>query len=210
MKHMLIALLTSSSLLSGCTVLDLRTGEEALFSSSYIDGDYEIRTYEPIIIAQTTVTGAYSTATRTGYTQLTNYVSGNNLAKQTVSVNAPVTVADGAKAPKVELTLPYYEEYIDNTWVVSVAMPEAYTLATLPKPIAGDNITFKILPRLKVAVIDFSGFKSESLISNKTALLNDWVSKNSLTPLSAPRSVIYNSPWAVPALRRHEIHISIK
>jgi hypothetical protein len=209
MKYALIALITTSSLLAGCDVVNLRTGEEALFSSLSVNGDYEVRLYEPVIIAQTTESGTYSAATRSGYKRLTNYVSGNNLAKQTVSVNAPISVTDSKKLPKIELTLPYFEEYIDGTWVVSVAMPESYRLETLPKP-ADAGITFKVLPRLRTAVVKFTGYKSENLISRKTASLNNWIASNKLTAISAPRAVIYDSPWEVPALRRNEIHISIQ
>lgn len=209
MKYALIALITTSSLLAGCGVISQRTGEEALFSSLAVDGNYEIRMYEPVIIAQTVVNGRYSSATRTGYNRLTSYVSGNNMARQTVSVNNPISVPDVSKKPKVELTLPYFEEYIDGAWVISVAMPEAYRLETLPKPI-DSSISFKVLPRLRTAVIKFTGYKSEGLISRQAALLNQWVIRNALVPTSEARSVIYDSPWAVPALRRHEIHISIQ
>lgn len=210
MKYALIALITTSTLLAGCGVINQRTGEEALFSSLAVDGDYEIRLYEPIIIAQTAVSGKYTTATRTGYNRLTSYVSGNNLAKQTVSVNPPISVVTNErKQPKVELTLPYYEEYIDGTWLISVAMPESYRLETLPKPV-DNSITFKVLPRLKTAVIKFTGYKSEGLISRNSALLNQWITQNALTPTSSARSVIYDSPWTVPVLRRHEIHINVQ
>ena len=209
MKYTLVALIATSSLLSGCGVLSQRTGEEALFSTLSVDGDYEVRLYEPVVIAQTIVSGSYLSATRTGYNRLTSYVSGNNLAKQTVSVNAPITLRDGQKPPRVELTLPYFEEYIGNTWVISVAMPEAYRLETLPKPV-NKSITFKVLPRLRTAVVKFNGFKSEGLVGRHNNRLSQWLIRNKLTATSAPRSVVYDSPWVVPALRRHEIHISIQ
>ena len=211
MKYILVALLATSSVLAGCSSVGvgLRAGEEALYSPLSVDGNFEIRSYEPIIVAQTAVSGSYNNATKLGYQRLTDYVSGSNLARQTVSVNDPVQVLEGQKAPKIDLTLPYYEEYIDGTWVVSVAMPEAYTLETLPKPL-NNSITFKILPNLKVATVRYTGFKSEAAVSKNTNLLKDWMSRNNLVAASAPRSVIYDSPLTVPVLRRNEIHISLK
>ena len=209
MKHALIAVITTSSLLVGCGVIGQRTGEEALYSTLAIEDNFEIRRYEPVIIAQTAVDGNYSAATRKGFDRLTEYVSGNNLAKQTVSVDAPVSVSNDEKLPKIALTLPYFEEYIGGRWLVSVAMPESYQLETLPKPV-DSSITFKILPRLKTAVIKFSGSKSESSVSRNTTLLNQWISNNKLSPTSAARSVVYDSPLTVPVLRRHEIHISVQ
>lgn len=206
MKKLLIAVITSV-FISGCSVLGQRTGEEALYSTLAIDKNFELRLYEPLIIAQTAVEGPYISATRTGYQRLTDYVSGKNLAGQTVSVTPSTTVKTGTKKSKVELTLPYYEEYLDGVWLTSVAMPETYSLQTLPKPM-DSSITFKVLPRIKVAVIRYMGYRSERMIVQKANLLTQWLSQKKLTTTSPARSVIYDSPWTVPLLRRHEIHIS--
>lgn len=206
MKKLLIAVL-ASVFVSGCSLIGQRTGEEALFSTLAVDDNFEIRLYEPLIIAQTAVEGPYMSATRAGYQRLTDYVSGNNLANQTVSVNPPQKV--GTKKPKIELTVPYYEEYLDGVWLTSVAMPESYSLQTLPKPV-DDTITFKVLPRLKVAVISYMGYRSERMISKKADLLVQWLNQNKLKSTSSARSVIYDSPWTVPMLRRHEIHINVE
>ena len=208
MKKLLIVAITSV-LISGCSVLGQRTGEEALYSTLAVDENFEIRLYEPLIIAQTAAEGSYLAATRAGYQVLTDYVSGNNLANQTVSVAPPTSVGVGPKKPKIELTVPYYEEYLDGVWLTSVAMPEAYTLRTLPVP-ADNSITFKVLPRIKVAVISYMGYRSERMISKKADMLTQWVRQNNLNPTSAARSVIYDSPWTVPMLRRHEIHINVE
>ncbi|PID46634.1 MAG: heme-binding protein [Proteobacteria bacterium] len=208
MIRTLLLTIFTAVLLSGCSIWGQRTGEEALYSTLAVDENFEIRLYEPLIIAQTAVEGPYLAATRTGYQRLTDYVSGYNLANQTVSVNPPIILGEGAKKPKIELTTPYYEEYLDGVWLTSVAMPEAYTLQTLPKPVDG-SITFKVLPRLKVAVISYMGYRSERMIQKKTELLLQWLAQNNITPTSSARSVIYDTPWTIPMLRRHEIHINV-
>lgn len=208
MKNLLIVAMTSV-LVGGCSFLGQRTGEEALYSTLAVDENFEIRLYEPLIIAQVASEGSYMAATKAGYQRLTDYVSGSNLAGQTISVNPPITVSAGSKKPKVELTVPYYEEYLDGTWLTSVAMPESYTLKTLPIP-SDSGITFKVLPRMKVAVISYMGYRSERMISKKADMLTQWVNQNDLKPTSAARSVIYDSPWTVPMLRRHEIHINVE
>jgi len=206
MRYKLVALFVSV-FVSGCSVLGERYGEEALYATLFSDGDYEIRLYEPLIIAQAAAEGSYLQATRAGYTSLTAYVSGDNLAKQTVSVNPPEAVIGAL--PKIELTTPYFEEYLDGVWLTSVAMPEQYSLTTLPKP-ADELITFKTLPRVRTAVIKFSGFRNETLIVNKAEQLRQWINQQKLTPISSARSVIYDSPLTLPGLRRHEIQISIR
>ena len=208
MKKLLIIAMTSI-FIGGCSILGQRPGEEALYSTLAIEENFEIRLYEPLIIAQTAAEGPYLSATKAGYQVLTDYASGNNLANQTISVNPPTILGVGSKKPKVELTVPYYEEYFDGTWLTSVAMPESYTLKTLPVP-ADDSITFKVLPRIKVAVISYMGYRSERVISKKADMLMQWVRQNGLNTTSPARSVIYDSPWTVPMLRRHEIHINVE
>lgn len=208
MKPLATALLTAI-FLSGCSLLGQRPGEEALYATLEIENNFEVRMYEPLIIAQAATEGPYLMATRASYNKLTAYVSGNNQARQTISVNPPITVADGAKAPRIELTLPYYEENVNGVWLTSVALPEVYSLATLPKPV-DDSITFKVLPRLKVAVIKFQGYRSENLITRKAEALDTWARQKNLKPSSAARSVIYDSPWAIPMIRRHEVHINVE
>ncbi len=196
-----------SLFLSGCSVLGGRYGEEALYATLFSDGDYQIRLYEPLIIAQTASGGNYLQATRSSYKRLTDYVSGNNLAQETVSVNQPMRA--GGTKPNVELTTPYFEEYLSGVWLTSVAMPEQYSLLTLPKP-ADNSITFKRLPRVKTAVIAYSGFRNETLIVNKANQLQQWLRQEGLTAISPPRSVIFDSPLALPGLRRHEIHVTVR
>ena len=196
-----------SLFLSGCAVLGERYGEEALYATLLSEGDYQIRLYEPLIIAQVASEGRYLPATRSGYRHLTEYVSGNNLTRQTVDVNQPILVSN--IKPKIELTTPYYEEFVDGRWLTSVAMPEQYTLATLPKPESG-FITFETLPRMRVAVITFLGFRNEQLITRKADQLKNWIRNEKLTAVSAARSAIFDSPLTIPGLRRHEIHITIR
>ena len=206
MKYTLLTVL-ASLLISGCSALGQRYGEEALYATLYSDGDYEIRLYEPLIIAQTPAEGNYRQATKAGYDRLTAYVSGDNLARQAIVGGTSYEGALGGS--KVELTTPYYEEFINGFWLTSVALPERYTLATLPKP--SDNlITFDALPRIKTAVIRFSGIRSERLINQKADQLLQWIKQENLTPISAARSAVFDAPLALPGLRRHEIHISIR
>lgn len=191
--------------LAGCGTLGQRYGEEALYATIFSDGDYEIRLYEPLIIAQAASEGSYRKATRIGYQRLTNYVTGNNLANTAITSRALPSASQNKQA----LTTPYYEEYLDGTWLTSVALPERYTLDTLPKP-ADEFITFQTLPRIKTAVISFSGLKSERLINNKANLLLQWLKQENLVPISPARSAIFDAPGALPGLRRHEVHISIQ
>ena len=206
MKYTLVSVL-AALILTGCGVMGQRYGEEALYATLFSDSDYEIRQYEPLIIAQTPVDGSYRKATNQGYQRLTDYVSGNNRAEQGIG---GTQVDDGVLSnPKVELTTPYYQEYIEGIWLTSVALPERYTLATLPIP-TDKLITFQTLPRMKIAVIKFRGIRSERIINNKADQLMEWVKQEGLTATSAPRAAIFDPPLTIPGLSRFEIHVTVE
>ena len=206
MKFTLLTLITSL-LVSGCSMLGQRYGEEALYATLFSDGDYEIRLYEPLIVAQTPSSGSYLQATREGYKRLTDYVSGENLAGQLITGASAAEATN--KSSSNELTTPYFEELIDGFWLTSATMPEKYSLATIPKP-SNDLITFATLPRIKTAVIRFSGIKSERLITQKANELLAWIKQEGLIATSAARSAVFESALSLPGLRRHEVHISIQ
>lgn len=204
MKNTLVMVIVSF-LITGCSALGQRYGEEALYATLFSDSDYEIRLYEPLVIAQTPAEGSYRQATRIGYQRLTAYVSGNNLAKQVISAGS----SENGAVSKAQLTTPYYEEFIDGIWLTSVAIPEKYSLATLPRP-SNDLITFQVIPRIKTAVIGFSGIRTEGLINKKADQLLQWIKQEGLTETSAARSVIFDTPMTLPGLNRHEIHITVQ
>ena len=197
------------AVLSACSsITGIRTGNEALFATLQSQGEFEVRLYEPQILAQTAAAGNYRRATTDGYRRLTNYVSGTNQVGGIIGTTA-IPRLSGSNKPAIEPTLPYYEELVDGMWVTSVAMPEAYTLATLPKP-SDARITFETLPRVMVAVIAYMGYPSHSQINSKANKLTGWLRSQGYVAASPARSVVYDSPWTLPTLRRHEIHISIR
>jgi len=197
------------TMLSACSsITGIRTGNEALFATLQTQGEFQVRLYEPQIIAQTAAGGAYGRATMEGYRRLTTYVSGGNQVGRIIGTTAIPRISNSNK-PAIEPTLPYYQELVNGMWVTSVSMPEAYTLATLPKP-ADERITFETLPRVMVAVISYVGYPSKWQINSKANKLAGWLRSQNYAAASPPRAVIYDSPWTLPTLRRHEIHISIR
>lgn len=77
----------------------------------------EIRQYDPYIVAETRVEGAFDDAGNEGFTRLLRYITGANRSRAEISMTAPVAqVGDGA-----------------GHWV-SFMMPSQFTLETLPQP----------------------------------------------------------------------------
>lgn len=64
--------------------------EHAEYSVIAKTPDYELRQYPRHIVAQTTVAGSYRAALNQGFRILATYIFGDNAAKETIEMTAPV------------------------------------------------------------------------------------------------------------------------
>ena len=199
-----VALLLSSFFLVGCSVLGERTVEEAAYSVLKSDGEYEIRQYEPMILAETTMDGDYRSTSGKAFGRLSSYIFGENRAESNIDMTTPVLQEQGGK--EIAMTAPIIQKKSGEKWVMAFVMPRKYTMETIPRPLDKD-IVLREVPPAKVAVIRYSGFHSEKNITKYSERLNDWIVENGYRPASKPRAASFNPPWTLPFLRRNEVHI---
>jgi len=64
--------------------------EEAEYSVIERDGDFELRQYQPQILAETLVEGDFQEVGNEGFRRLYDYISGKNRKKQSIPMTAPV------------------------------------------------------------------------------------------------------------------------
>ena len=168
-------------------------------------GNFEIRDYAPMIVAEVDMPGERRDAIGKGFRIIADYIFGNNTAAQKVPMTAPVTQQD---SEKIAMTAPVTQQGDGSTWRVRFIMPSSYTMETLPKP-HNPAVKLKEIPAKRYAVIRFSGMATEDSLKRRSKELNEWVSTKNLTPLSAPIYAFYNPPWTLPFLRRNEVMIEI-
>ena len=115
--------------------------EEPAYQVMIKDGDFELRRYNTMIIAEVVVMGSLSEASNKGFRQVADYIFGNNedpLKKQAekIEMTAPVTVEPDLSS-KIAMTAPVTVESQggnqQSTWKLSFVMPSKFTLETLPK-----------------------------------------------------------------------------
>ena len=179
--------------LSGCATIDaLVNTEESAYKIIKQDGDFEIREYPSIIVAETFVSGPLAEATNNGFRAIAGYIFGANIAKapaagdtqnEKIAMTVPVTVeAESAAAAanlseKVAMTVPVTVEASaaqtdgEKRWRVHFVMPSKYTLATLPTP-KNPAVLLRQIPPQKLATVRFSGFSEELKVQEQTAVLN--------------------------------------
>ncbi|MGB0848922.1 MAG: SOUL family heme-binding protein [Thiolinea sp.] len=182
--------------------------EEPKFSVTEQSGDFELRTYKPMIVAETFVSGAMDRASGAGFKLIADYIFGNNTSSAggnaKISMTAPVTMEP--KSEKINMTAPVSMEQADGKWRVHFVMPSEYTMATLPKP---NNPAVKIrqVPVRKYAVVRFSGFSGEAKLAKKTAELKAWLKAKGIQPRGKVEVARYDPPWTLPFMRRNEVMI---
>jgi hypothetical protein len=190
--------------------------EEPNYTIIEQSGDFELRTYSPMIVAETTVSGSLDDATSAGFKTIAGYIFGNNTSAagggEKVSMTAPVTVVptknEMQQSEKISMTVPVSMEHTEGQWRMHFVMPEEYTMDSLPTP-NDSAVTLREIAERKYAVIRFSGFTGEAKIAKKTAKLIEWLAEKGINPIGEPELARYNPPWSLPFLRRNEIMVHI-
>ena len=182
--------------------------EEPAFTVLERSGDFELRRYEPMIVAETLVSGSMDDASGSGFRLIADYIFGNNTARSggdgKISMTAPVTMA--AQSQEISMTAPVSMERSAGKWRVHFVMPSKYTLDTLPTP-NNPAVTLRGVPATHYAVIRFSGLAGENKVAAKATKLKAWLEEKGLEPLGRPELARYNPPWTLPFLRRNEVMI---
>lgn len=185
--------------------------EEPKYTVLEKSGDFELRAYAPMVIAETLVDGSLGEASSAGFKRIADYIFGNNTsqtgASEKISMTAPVGIAPEAidkKSEKISMTAPVGMQKIAGQWRMYFVMPSQYTLATLPKP-NNPAVNLREIPASRVAVLRFSGSAGEEKTAYKTNELLAWLKNKQITPISAPELARYNPPWTLPFLRRNEV-----
>jgi hypothetical protein len=203
---------TRSTLLIFCALLFVTTGEamayeEAKYTVILKEESFELRQYEPHIIAETIVEGDFDKAGNEGFGRLFKYISGENQKKQTISMTTPVSQEAGPE--KITMTAPVSQERTGDQWRIAFVMPSAYTMDTLPQPV-DPKVLLKQLPARHMAAITYSGTWSEKKYEEQKALLRAFIQKKKLHPLGEPVLARYNSPFTLWFLRRNEVLIPVQ
>lgn len=197
----------ASLFLAGCSMVGVRNSAEAAYTVILQEGDFEIRLYQPMLVAETVINADYTNSGSIGFNRLAGYIFGNNRQREKIAMTTPVYREP--QGEKIAMTAPVIQQKVADEWLMTFVMPPEYNLNNLPEPL-DPLISIKSVAAKKVAVIRYSGSLSEEKIQEKTLQLREWLLEKSYKPVSPARSAAYDPPWTIPALRRNEVHIDIK
>ena len=180
--------------------------EEAPYTVVTSSGSFELRNYEPHILAETLVDGDLEDAGNKAFRRLFNYISGANRSRTSIAMTAPVS--QESKGEKIAMTAPVGQQYASGRWAVSFMMPAGLTLAALPVP-DDSSITLRQVPSRLMAAVRYSGTWSEKNYRDYKGQLETWIRENGFEIKGEAVWARYNPPFSLWFLRRNEILIPV-
>lgn len=181
--------------------------EEPAFKTVVKDGNFEVRDYPALVVAEVTVTGEQKEAANKGFRMLAGYIFGGNKRRQSIAMTSPV--AQEPTSEKIAMTAPVTQTQNAGTWTVRFTMPRAYTLDSLPEP-NDPKVHLRRLSPERFAVLRFSGLARQSDVNAKSEELVAATRAHHLRPIGNVSLAQYNPPWTLWFMRRNEVMIPVE
>jgi len=194
-----IVILILPILLCSCATVGI---EKAKYEVIEKEGKFEVRQYQPQIVAETIVEADFDEAGNIAFRRLFNYISGQNRQKKSIAMTAPVSQKAGSQ--KIAMTAPVNQRKSEGKYSVSFLMPAKYTVETLPEPL-DSNVRLREIPARKVAAIRYSGSWSQKKYEAKKTLLKEFIKNKGLRITGQDIFARYDPPFQIWFLRRNEV-----
>ncbi|MBN2590317.1 MAG: heme-binding protein [Sedimentisphaerales bacterium] len=201
---LVIVLVLSSILLTSCFSVGIEKAKYTVISK---EGNFEVRQYQPQIVAETIVDSDFDKAGNIAFRRLFDYISGNNRTKESISMTAPVNQSN--ESEKISMTAPVNQQKSEDKWVVSFLVPSKYTLETIPEPL-DSNVTIREIPSQTIAAVRYSGTWSKKRYESHKSKLEQFISDKELQIIGEPIFARYDPPFQLWFLRRNEVLIPVK
>ena len=167
--------------------------------------EFQLRQYEPYVVAATRVRDSFEAAGNEGFRRLLRYISGHNQDSGKIAMTAPVGQTRGEK---IAMTAPVNQRAEDGEWLVTFMMPSNYTLQTLPQP-RDERVTLEPIPGRLLAALRYSGRWSQARYERKRERLETALTTAGLTITGEPELARYDPPFMPWPFRRNEVLIPV-
>lgn len=180
------------------------TEEQKYIVAANHDG-YELRSYQPCVIAEVEISAKFESAASQAFRYLFNYISGSNESSGKIAMTAPVLQIESSTET---FTSAEPADIDANTQLVSFVMPSHMNLANTPLP-TDPRIKIRELPAELVAVLRFSGRWSKQSYERQLRGLRSKIISDGYQEIDSPRFARFDAPWTPWFLRRNEIQIPV-
>jgi len=199
------AALAGAALIGGAYyVLQERQTEEPDFRAIRTEGDFQIRDYGAMTVAETVVRGPRKTALSEGFQIIADYIFAKSRSGEKLAMTVPVMQDSGdpmASDP------PLFDDELEGAWRTRFVMPAGRDSSELPEP--SNDVELVDLPARRVAVVSFAGRADDRLLAEAEDRLRGWLAKNGEKADAEPEYAFYNSPMIPGPLRRNEVWLVV-
>jgi hypothetical protein len=172
--------------------------------------EFEVRRYEPYLVAEVDVDGNFSEAGNNAFRILADYIFGNNSSATKMAMTAPVEARKSESGEKMSMTAPVTATSTNDSDLTTFAfvMEGKYTRETLPVP-NDDRVRIRLMPARVMAVRRYSGRWTESNYNRHKTTLRTALDDAGISFSGEPILARYNSPFSLPMMRRNEVMIEV-
>jgi len=171
--------------------------------------EYEVRRYEPYLVAEVDVQGDFGEAGNKAFRLLAGYIFGDNQADEKMSMTAPVESRPKEQNVRMSMAAPVTStELATDQYTYAFVMERKYTLDTLPQP-RNPRIRLGEHEARVMAVRRYSGRWTEGNYRENETKLMEALSADGRRRIGAPILARYNSPFTPWFMRRNEVMIEI-
>jgi hypothetical protein len=156
--------------------------------------DFEVREYEPCVLAEVKVSADYTSAGSRAFSNLFNYISQGNNSSTKIGMTAPVIAAQ--RAPKVE----------DDEWFVSFVMPSGSKLGDLPHP-SDSQVRLREIGLETCIAVPFKGKATKERADLATKQLRTAAARENIAVSDETRICRFDPPFKPGFLQYNEIVI---
>ncbi|GLC45313.1 hypothetical protein PLESTB_000308500 [Pleodorina starrii] len=157
--------------------------------------EYEIRRYEPYLVAEAPTGGGAGPASGSGFADLARYLFGGNSAQLAMEMTTPVfNQVEPTSNSSVNMQFVMERRYSD--------------VSSLPAPL-DSRIGTRRQEGGVAAAIRFSGWPLDFEVVQSERLLRDLLIRDGYQPAPGYQLARYNDPSTPPALRRNEVLIRL-
>ena len=181
-----------------------RSAPEPDYRTWETHGDFEIRAYPALIVAETIVEGARGEALQRGFRRLASYLKRATRTGHPIEMTAPV-LQDGGDPMASQP--PLFDDAMEGAWRTRFVMPAGRSRLDLPNP--PPEVSLVDMAERRVAVVRFSGSMADAHLSAEEDRLRGWLARRGHDLDAAAEYAFYNSPMIPAPLRRLELWIPL-
>jgi DNA gyrase inhibitor GyrI len=167
--------------------------EQPVYTVASTEGEFEIRDYDTMVLAEFTKRGSYSQSVNQGYIKLEQYFLGKNAVPEAIEITAPTMVRDD----------------LASGWTTIFYLPRGYQAETAPRP---NDRRIKVVefPPRRRAAITFHGKLNEGAMREQVAKLEAWLAARGIAHKADFTLAGYDPPWIPASRRRNEVLVTLR